>query len=73
MVRPTGLTMTEPVNTHTPEMEARVDALEREMRSIKLTMSNILMEQEKVHARFVSLLTKAMKRSDDSEENRSIR
>jgi hypothetical protein len=59
--------MTEPVNTHTPEMEARVDALEREMRSIKLTMSNILMEQEKVHARFVSLLTKAMKRSDDSE------
>ncbi|MCH85747.1 alpha/beta hydrolase family protein, partial [Trifolium medium] len=58
-------------------MEARLDALGREMRSIKLTLSDMLMEQKKAHDQLVAMLTKAMKRTDDGErkieasENRS--
>jgi glutamine synthetase type III len=48
-------------------MEARLDALGREMRSIKLTLSNILMEQEKFHDQLVAMLTKKLKRTDDGE------
>jgi hypothetical protein len=59
-------------------MEARVDALEREMKSVKLTLSEMLMKQQKFHERCVALLTKATKKSDDGErktealENRSV-
>jgi hypothetical protein len=58
-------------------MEARLDALGREMKSIKLTLSNLLMEQEKFHDQLVAMLTKAAKNTDDGErkidasENRS--
>ncbi|KAK2407301.1 hypothetical protein QL285_042936 [Trifolium repens] len=77
MVRPAGLTMSEPVNTNTHQMEARLDALGREMKSIKLTLSNLLMEQEKFHDQLVAMLTKDAKNTDDGErkidasENRS--
>ncbi|GAU41654.1 hypothetical protein TSUD_398370 [Trifolium subterraneum] len=77
MVRPVGLTMPEPVNTNTQKMEARLDVIGREMKSIKLTLSEMLIEQQKFHERFVSMLTKAGKITDDGErkieasENRS--
>jgi hypothetical protein len=57
--------MPEPVNTNTQKMEARLDALGMEMRSIKLTLSNMLMEQEKFHDQLIAMLTKKLKRTDD--------
>ncbi|MCI24737.1 hypothetical protein A2U01_0045923, partial [Trifolium medium] len=50
-------------------MEARLDSLGREMKNIKLTLSEMLMKQQKFHDRCVALLTKAVKKTDGGERN----
>ena len=73
MVRPTGFSTEEPVEANRKaitykRMEARIEALGREIKSVRLTLLDILSEQKKFHEQLVAVFSKPMKRIDDNDE-----